>query len=258
MPPSPKRYTGEVSGPSSDAPRFSLIIPAFNEAELLPRLLDSVDVAGASYDGAVEVIVADNASSDATAAIARDRGCRVVAVERRAIASARNGGAAAARGEILAFTDADGRIHPRTFAVIDRAMASGRFVAGATGGRFERWSAGLVATFALFAPLAIATGFDTGVVFCRRDDFTAIGGYDESRLFAEDVAFLLALRRYGKATGRRLARPAGARTTISTRKFDRWGDWHFFTRMPAVGWRLLQDPRAATEFARDYWYRPER
>ncbi|MEO7793242.1 MAG: glycosyltransferase [Thermoanaerobaculia bacterium] len=240
------------------APRISLIIPAFNEEELLPRLLDSVDAARAAFDGKVEVIVADNLSTDATAELARRRGCRVVVVEPRSIACVRNGGAAAAQGEILAFTDADGRIHRRTFEVIDAAIASGRIVAGATGGRFERWSLGLAVTFAAFAPIAVATGFDTGVVFCQRADFAAVGGYDESRLFAEDVAFLLALRRHGKTTGRRLSRPRGARTVISTRKFDRWGDWHFFTRMPAVGWRLLKDPKAATDFARQYWYRPER
>ncbi len=239
-------------------PRISLIIPAFNEAELLPRLLDSVDLARAAYGREVEVIVADNGSTDATAEIAGQRGCRVAAVEKRSIAAARNGGAAAARGEILAFTDADGVIHPRTFQAIDRAISSGKIVAGATGGRFERWSPGLVATFVLFAPIALATGFDTGVVFCLRNDFESIGGYDETRLFAEDVAFLLALRRHGKSSGRRLARPWGARTTISTRKFDRWGDWHFFTRMPALGWQLLKDPKAATDFAREYWYRPER
>jgi glycosyltransferase involved in cell wall biosynthesis len=242
----------------NETPRISLIIPAFNEAELLPRLLDSVDAAQAAYGKEVEVIVADNGSTDETATLARQRGCRVASVEKRSIAAARNGGAAAARGEIFAFTDADGVIHPRTFLAIDRAISSGRIVAGATGGRFERWSPGLVATFVLFAPIALATGFDTGVVFCQRDDFAAIGGYDESRLFAEDVAFLLALRRRGKASGRRLARPWGARTTISTRKFDRWGDWHFFTRMPALGWRLLKDPQAATDFARQYWYRPDR
>ncbi len=238
--------------------RISLIVPAYNEELLLPRLLDSVDAARAAYGHEIEVIVADNASTDGTAALARARGCRVVQVERRSIAAARNGGAAAARGEILAFTDADGRIHRRTFVAIERAIASGRVVAGATGGLFDRWSPGLLATFVLFAPIAFVTGFDTGVVYCRRDDFARVGGYDESRLYAEDVAFLLALRRHGKATRRRLARPWGARTIVSTRKFDRWGDWHFFTRMPAAGWRVLRDPASATEFARDYWYRPER
>ena len=163
-----------------------------------------------------------------------------------------------ARGEIVAFTDADGQIHRRTFLALDAAVASGRIVAGTTGGRFERLSAGLVATIVAFAPIALATGFDVGVVYCPREDFEAVGGYDESLLYAEDVAFLVAMRRRGKATGRRLARPWRARTIVSTRKFDRWGDWHFFTLMPAVGWRLLRDPGSVADFAREYWYRPER
>ena len=94
------------------APRFSLIIPAWNEQAYLPRLLDTVDEARTRYRGgpdAAEVIVADNDSTDATAVIARDRGCRVVHVAKRRIAAARNGGAGIARGEILCFVDADFR-----------------------------------------------------------------------------------------------------------------------------------------------------
>jgi hypothetical protein len=54
----------------SDAPRFSLVIPAYNEEACLPRLLDSVDCARGAYAGgagAIEVIVADDGSTDATA-----------------------------------------------------------------------------------------------------------------------------------------------------------------------------------------------
>jgi glycosyltransferase involved in cell wall biosynthesis len=75
------------------APRFSLIVPAHEEERYLPRLLDSVDRARAAYRGgpeAVEVVVADNASTDRTAEIARARGCRVARVEKRAIAAARS------------------------------------------------------------------------------------------------------------------------------------------------------------------------
>src|SRR5207249_845038 len=57
----------ETSAPAAP-PRVSLIIPAYNEAAYLPRLLDSVDAARARFARgaeAVEVIVADNASSDA-------------------------------------------------------------------------------------------------------------------------------------------------------------------------------------------------
>ena len=108
----------------SPSPRFSLVIPAWNEQAYLPRLLDSVDVARGAYHGpadAVEVIVADNASTDRTGEIARDRGCRVAHVELRRIAAARNGGAAIARGEVVCFVVADFRIHPATFHALARA-----------------------------------------------------------------------------------------------------------------------------------------
>ncbi len=101
--------------------RFSLIIPARNEEDYLPRLLDTVDEARARYAGgpeAVEVIVADNVSTDGTAKIARERGCRVARVEKRVIAAVRNGGTTVARGQVLAFVDADMRIHPDTFKAI--------------------------------------------------------------------------------------------------------------------------------------------
>ena len=212
-------------------PRYSLIIPAYNEERLLGRLLDSVDAARATYGGgdAVEVIVADNASTDRTAVIAATRGCRVIAVEKRVIAAARNAGARAARGEFLAFVDADAQVHPDTFVEIDRALADPRVVAGATGARLERWSIGIAFTYAMIVPIVFVTGMDTGVTFCRKEDFEAIGGYDESRLVAEDVAFLWALRRLGQTRGQRLARATRAKIVASTRKFDEFGDWHFFS-----------------------------
>src|ERR1700704_2222807 len=98
--------------------RQTLVIPAHNEEALLPRLLDTVDVARARYSfgpDAIEVVVADNASTDRTAEVATARGCRVVSVAKRAIAAARNGGATCARSPILAFVDADTQIHPDSF-----------------------------------------------------------------------------------------------------------------------------------------------
>jgi glycosyltransferase involved in cell wall biosynthesis len=242
-------------------PRFSLVIPAYNEERCLPRLLDSVDEARRRYrggEGAIEVIVADNASTDHTPGIARERACQVASVEMRAIAAVRNGGARIATGEILAFTDADMRIHPATFDAIDDVLATGRAVGGATGTTMERWSLGIAMTFALMVPLVWLTGMDTGVVFCRRKDFEAIGGYDESRRVAEDVAFLLALRRLGRTRGQKLARANAAKTIASARKFDEYGDWHYFRLMPKLAARLLVDPRATGEFADQYWYRPKR
>jgi glycosyltransferase involved in cell wall biosynthesis len=250
-------------GPASNdpLPRFSLIVPAFNEERYLPRLLDSVDGARATYSGgagAIEVIVADNASTDGTAETATRRGARVVRVDRRSIAAARNGGASVARGEILAFVDADTRIHPRTFDAIDRALATGRVVGGATGATLERWSVGLALTYASLLPMVWLTGMDTGVVFCRRKDFTAAGGYDERRRVAEDVAFLLSLRRLGNKRGQRLARVTEAKAVASTRKFDQHGDWHYLTTLPRLALAMLTRRRAAEEFIERYWYSPGR
>jgi hypothetical protein len=97
---------------------------------------------------------------------------------------------------------------------------------------------------------------DTGVVFCSRQDFEEIGGYDESRLVAEDVAFLLALKRLGKARGQRLMRVTSAKVIVSTRKFDEFGDWHYFALL-SEGVRHLMK-REGTEFTDRYWYKPKR
>ena len=78
--------------PSSDEIRISLVIPAHNEERYLPRLLDSVEVARERWrcdQDSFEVIVADNISTDGTAKIARERGCRVVLIEERRIATVR-------------------------------------------------------------------------------------------------------------------------------------------------------------------------
>jgi glycosyltransferase involved in cell wall biosynthesis len=236
---------------------FSVAIPAFNEAQYLPRLLDSLDAARARYHGgadAIEIIIGDNRSTDSTAALAAARGCTVVDVEKRAIAAARNGAARAARGEILCFVDADSIVHPETFNEIDRVMRTGRCAVGATGVKMERMSVGIWATWALMVPMTRVFGMDSGVVFCRRADFEAVGGYREELLAAEDVDFLHRVKRLGRRRGQRFMRTAGARTITSTRKFDRHGDWHYLTQMSTLPFRMLFARASAMRKIRHYWY----
>jgi len=239
-------------------PRFSLIIPAFNEAGYLPHLLETVEVAQAAYRGGadqIEVIVADNGSSDATADIATQLGCGVAQVTERRIASVRNGGAAVANGDVLAFVDADMRIHPETFNAIEDSLATGKVVAGATGVRLERWSLGIAATYAVMVPLVWVLKMDTGVVFCSSADFRAIGGYDERRYFGEDVQLLVDLRRVGRQRGQRLARVRSAKALGSMRKFDRYGDWHYFTMIFGLVPGLFRPPETLDDRVREYWYK---
>lgn len=237
-------------------PRISLVIPAYNEALVLPRLLDSVERARArmSVPSDVEIVVADNGSTDATADLARTGGCKVAPVSHRCIAAARNGGAAIASGDILCFVDADMIIHPDSFVTIAAAMANRNVVGGATGVTLDRWSAGLLCTFAVMLPMIWLTRFDTGVVFCRRLDFEGIGGYDTTRLVAEDIHFLWRLRRLGQTRRQHLTRLSGVKAVASTRKFDRYGDWHYFTQMPRMAINALRNRNYMTEFAQRYWY----
>ena len=266
------------------APRMSLIIPAWNEQAYLPRLLDTVDAARACYHGgpdAVEVIVADNDSTDRTAEIARERGCHVAYVERRRIACARNGGAAMARGEILCFVDADFRIHPETFNAIDDAMRTGRYVGGATGMRVERMSLGIASTLFAILPLLWLTGLDAGVWFTERRAYDEVGGYNEELPVSEDVRFLWAIQRAGRRRRprQRLVRlsswrsfwrtltppPAqvaesievcGVRAVLSTRKFDKHGDWHFLLGLLSLPVLVLRGRLG--KYIRQYWYEDER
>jgi len=103
----------------SAIPRVSVILPAYNAAGSLPRALESVL---AQTLGDLEVIVADDGSTDGTVETAEDiaradRRVRVLRAERnRGAASARNRAIAAARGVWLALLDADDRMAPERLA----------------------------------------------------------------------------------------------------------------------------------------------
>jgi glycosyltransferase involved in cell wall biosynthesis len=237
--------------------RISLVIPAYNEEHYLPALLASVDAARRRYShgfDAVEVIVADNLSTDATPSIARDAGCTVVSASPRAIAAARNAGARAATSPVVAFIDADSTIAEATFDVVDRTLARGDVIVGVTGVRMSRASAGIAVSTCLVDAVSRVTGVGTGVVFCRRADWQQVGGYDETRLAGEDAAFLFALKRLGRARGQRLARAPAAKATTSARKFDRYGDWHLITNAVRGAAWLVTDRAKLDRFVRRYWY----
>jgi glycosyltransferase involved in cell wall biosynthesis len=245
--------------------RFSIIIPAYNEEKFLPRLLESIEIARANYkNGKVEIIVADNSSTDKTTEIAQKFGCRVASVEKRCIAAARNGGAKIAQGEIFCFIDADSALHPDTFKKIDEAMSDERFIVGATGVFLERKSIGLLLVYFTIMPLIWLLQMDTGVVFCRRGDFEAVGGYNENLLLAEDVAFLTALKKSGHRKGQKFTRLKAVKALGSTRKFDDHGDWHYFLMLPQIfknmfrlGYNFLSKQDEMPEITK-YWYKPQR
>ncbi len=233
--------------------KFSVVVPAYNEQDYLPKLLGSIDRARALYSDqrdAIEVIVANNQSTDATASIAAKRGALVVDVEKRSIAAARNGGAAVASGNVLCFVDADIVVHPQSFNAIDAELRTGQVVGGATGWVPERYSMGIRATEILVRGLTRLAGVGAGMVFCEADAFHEVGGYNEKRQYAEDVAFFRAMRKVG--TKRRLRTVLATETpaVVSTRKFDSHGDWHMFRMLAWIPFRY----GSYKNLVHAYWY----
>jgi glycosyltransferase involved in cell wall biosynthesis len=178
--------------------------------------------------------------------------------DRRVIAAVRNTGARYARGHVLVFVDADNIMHPETFNAIERSLSTGRIVAGATGVKMQRMSPGIAITYILMVPIVWLTRMDTGVVFCRREDFEAIGGYNEDLLFAEDVQLLWDLMRLGRKRDQKLSRITSARAIFSTRKFDRHGDWHYLWMVLRILYGWLFSRSSLDDFARMYWYPDQR
>jgi glycosyltransferase involved in cell wall biosynthesis len=82
-------------------PRFSILIPARNEENYLPKCLDSIKMAATPFPDQVEIIVALNRCTDHTEEIAQHYGATVVYEESRNLAKIRNTAAKVATGEII-------------------------------------------------------------------------------------------------------------------------------------------------------------
>jgi glycosyltransferase involved in cell wall biosynthesis len=91
-------------------PSVSVIVPTYDYARYLPRALDSVR---AQSEPPFEIVVVDDGSTDETPAVLRRYAdqVRVLRQPHRGPAAARNAGVAAARGDLVAFLDADDEWH---------------------------------------------------------------------------------------------------------------------------------------------------
>ena len=181
---------------------FSFIIPAHNEEKLLPRTLESIHEAAKTVGLDYEIIVADDASTDATPELATQHGAKLVRVDHRQISKTRNSGAAAATGDVFVFVDADTMVGPALLESLRITINNGSIGGGAAvsfDGRLPLYGKVLLRPFAfLYQRLA---GYAYGCfVFCTREAFKSVGGFDETLFASEEVTISIALRREGKFT----------------------------------------------------------
>ena len=205
---------------------LSVVIPAFNEVSYLPATLDNLRRAAAQCSQPVETIVVDNASTDGTAAVAREAGAVVICEKVRNIGRVRNTGAAQARGEVLVFVDADTTVPAEFLRRVAEAMADPRCIGGAANIIHSPVSRILRVYLAGWRAIGKALGMAQGAAqFCRREAFLALGGYDESMYMGEDVDFYWRLRRLASRSGDHLCFLSDVAVLPSPRRFDQWPLW---------------------------------
>jgi GT2 family glycosyltransferase len=174
--------------------RFSFIVPFHRDLRSLGRCLTALDAR--PYDS--EVIVVCDGARDDCRALAHAHRARVIATPRRSgPAVARNLGAAAARGGILVFVDADVVVSRSTLVLMARAFAKRRGAAAIFGAYDDRPAdPGFVSQYKNLSHAFIhrtsaaqARTFWAGFGAVRREAFAAVGGFDErfDRPSVEDI-----------------------------------------------------------------------
>src|ERR1039458_2768165 len=99
--------------------KISLIICAYNEEKYIGRCLKSV--LNHAPDNLLEVLVVNNASTDKTAEIAaRYPGVRVIDESSKGLTKARQRGLMEAKGDLLAFVDADSQMPQNWFSIVNK------------------------------------------------------------------------------------------------------------------------------------------
>jgi peptidoglycan-N-acetylglucosamine deacetylase len=184
---------------------ISVVIPAYNEARLIRKCLESLQKQ--DYPGEYEVIVVDNNCRDNTARNACEMGARVVPCARQGVTYARQAGAESARGQIIVQADADtnyptwwlSRIQNQFDRHPDAAAVAGTFVYQDPPwwGVFEmflRAFVNLLFTLVLGRPIA-----PSGANFAfSQKAFREIGGYDPLAYSADQYNIVTRLSKIGR------------------------------------------------------------
>jgi glycosyltransferase involved in cell wall biosynthesis len=198
--------------------RFSVVVPALDEQADLGRSLRAICRAAQAIRTEAEVIVVVAGSGGAHARAAAAIGATVVTTGRSSISAARNAGARAASGQILVTIDADRLMSPVAFAEIERLLATGCYVGGGAIQHAERHTLAIDVALAVSKLTTYLNGLGGGMYWCRRDDFDAIGGFDERVMTVDDLDFARRLRDHGLRTGRKFINLRQAPVTTSCRR----------------------------------------
>lgn len=198
MRPSPHGGSGgsPTGGPH---PRVSFVIPVRDDAARLAKCLSSIREN--EYAGELEIVVADNGSTDGSPDVARAAGATVLSLPGLSVAELRNRGSSASTGEILAFVDSDHEISSQWASAAVASLSE--TTVGAVGALCHAPSDGtwVQRTYDLLRPhprgVQQVPWLGSGNLAVRRRAFEEVGGFDARLVTCEDIALCQRLRRAG-------------------------------------------------------------
>lgn len=175
-------------------PSVSIIVPAFNEEDLIAGCISSLK--NQDYSGRVEIIVVDNASTDATPDLARSMGAHVIHEPRQGYVHALRAGFSAATGDIIACTDADTRVPCFWLSRIVRNLGRKNVVGCSGTFRFYDGPLWLRIIGRLFGRMNYHLAGANMAVWRR--SYLASGGFDTHINMGADVELGQRMKRLGK------------------------------------------------------------
>jgi glycosyltransferase involved in cell wall biosynthesis len=172
--------------------KVSVIIPAYNSAGTLAHAIRSV--LNQTYT-AFEIIVVDDGSTDGTAAVARAHDVELISQANSGPSAARNHGIRVAKGELIAFLDADDAWLPQKLALQVAQFASNEKLGFCATALFI-CDSDLKVDYVLSScpeshrgimnALMVKNIFTTTSIMAKKACFDAVGTFDESIKFGED------------------------------------------------------------------------
>lgn len=184
---------------------ISLIIPAYNEESIIGDTL-AVAIKN-SRSKFREIIVVDNASTDRTAEVARKYPEVTVIYEaRKGLTSARQAGLEAAKGEFLAYLDADTQIPEHWIDTAEKIFAEQPNIVSLSGPRryfsaawYRLWTLNMLWTIAPIAYPFVGYMILGANFIARKSAIEAVGGFDRSiEFYGEDTDLARRLSKVGK------------------------------------------------------------
>jgi glycosyltransferase involved in cell wall biosynthesis len=203
----PSVYRTLRNGPPARSPSLlpiTVVIPAYNRAELLPRALASVH---AQTSAPAETIVIDDGSTDHSATVAEQHGARVIRHERnRGVSAARNTALEAATAEWVAFLDTDDEWLPahleRLWTMRDGHAAVAHSAVWVERPGREHHAYGVTGrrprVLRSPAPLVADNFIPLSASLVRRSAALEAGGFDTGLTHAEDLDFWIRLAEQGR------------------------------------------------------------